>query len=639
MMNVVDVIRLEKSFGPRMILRDATFAIGENEKVGLIGANGSGKSTLLQILAGLVDRDGGSIMLKRRATIGYLPQEPILDGSLTAADVIEDGLREIRQAMDEFNGLSALLAENPPEMEKLLARQGELAGWIEHHGGWNTDHRVAEIMTHLNLTDPGQRISEMSGGTRRRVALARLLLEAPDLLLLDEPTNHLDADTVQWLQEFLQGYPGALLLITHDRYFLDQVAMRMLELENGELAAYAGGYSSYLEQKGEQLQQQAGTRARLLNLLRVETAWIRRGAKARTTKQKARIDRYQQLQDGIASSVRPAGAAAVAFSTDAGFGGTVLDLSGVSKSYGENLLVGGLTFGLKRGDRIGIIGPNGCGKTTLIRMILGEEQPDAGSVTLGKKTQVAWFDQNREQLDPDQTVYDFFGEGDYVQVNGAKRHKIGYLEEFLFVPSDRVRRISTLSGGEKSRLLLARLMLLGANLLILDEPTNDLDIPTMQLLDETLATFPGCVLLVAHDRFFLDKVATGILAFEGKGSVVLHEGNYTEYRERKDAERTAATACAAAARSSAAVSSAETQPKAKRGLNFNERKELEQLERDIERLEGEKGGLEAKLADPLSHGGSPASVAEIAAAYGRLDEELSAAYVRWEELETKRTAE
>jgi ATP-binding cassette subfamily F protein uup len=635
-MNVVDAIRLEKSFGPRTILRDATFAVGETEKVGLIGANGSGKSTLLQILAGLTDRDGGEVMVKRRATIGYLPQEPVIDGALTAAEAIEAALKEIRRAIDEFNGISAALAGSPPDMDRLLERQGELAGWIEHHGGWNTDHRVAGIMTHLQLADPDQRIAEMSGGTRRRVALARLLLEAPDLLLLDEPTNHLDADTVQWLQDYLLDYPGALLLITHDRYFLDRVATRMLELENGELTSFPGGYSRYLEQKGEQLQQQAGTRARLLNLLRTETAWIRRGAKARTTKQKARIDRYQQLQEDVAATGSTAGAASVAFTTDAGFGGTILDLADVAKSYGDNRLMDGLTFGLKRGDRVGIIGPNGCGKTTLIRMIVGEEMPDAGTVTLGKKTQIAWFDQNREQLDPEQTVYDFFGEGDYVQVNGVKRHKIGYLEEFLFVPSDRVRRISTLSGGEKSRLLLARLMLQGANLLILDEPTNDLDIPTMQLLDETLASFPGCVLLVTHDRFFLDKVATGILAFEGDGRVVVHEGNYSEYRERKDAERAAVSEAAAAVRQ-AATASAAIPLKAKRGLNFNERRELEQLEQEIERLEGEKGGLEAKLADPLAHGATPGEVAEIAAAYGRLDEQLTVAYARWEELETKRT--
>jgi ATP-binding cassette subfamily F protein uup len=637
MMNVVDAVGVEKSFGSRTVLRDATFAIGETEKVGLIGVNGSGKSTLLQILAGVTDREGGTIAFKRRATVGYLPQEPLLDETLTAAEAIEEGLREIRQAMAEFNGISAVLAGNPPDLQKLLERQGELTGWIEHHGGWNTDHRVAGIMTHLNLIDPGQRIAEMSGGTRRRVALAKLLLQAPDLLLLDEPTNHLDADTIQWLQEYLQEYPGAVLLITHDRYFLDRVADRMLELEDGALASYPGGYSRYLVQKEEQLQQQAGTRSRLLNLLRTETAWIRRGAKARSTKQKARIERYQQLQIDEATTRRQGGAAQVAFSTDAGFGGTILDMAGVGKSFGDRLLVESLTFGLKRGDRVGVIGPNGCGKTTLIRMIVGEEAPDTGSVTLGRKTQIALFDQNREQLDPDQTVYDFFGEGDYVQVGGVKRHKIGYLEEFLFAPSDRVRRISTLSGGEKSRLLLARLMLLNANLLILDEPTNDLDIPTMQLLDETLAGFPGCVLLVTHDRFFLDKVATGILAFEGSGSVVFHEGNYSEYRERKEAQRQEAAASVSSARAAAGSVSTVSRPKVKRGLNYNERQELERLEYDIERLEGEKAELEARLADPLAGGGGPSDIASLAVAHGRVDGELTAAYARWEELETKRT--
>ncbi|KAF0217710.1 MAG: ATP-binding cassette subfamily F, partial [Geobacteraceae bacterium] len=513
-MNVIDVTGLEKSFGPRKILDNVTFAVGEEERVGLIGVNGSGKSTLLLILAGAEAREGGAIAARRGATVGYLPQEPLLDDALTVGEEIEQGLKDIRRALAEFNGISQKLSANPPDMERLLARQGELTGWIEHHGGWNTDHRVAEIMTHLNISDRNQRIGELSGGTKRRVALARLLLEAPDLLLLDEPTNHLDADTTQWLQDYLKGYGGAVMLITHDRYFLDQVVTRMLELENGRVTSYPGGYSSYLVQKEEQLAQEERGHSRLLNLLRIETAWMRRGVKARTTKQKARIGRFHALQEQ--DSPQHGRDAKIEFKAGDSLGGTILEFMDLGKAYGERPLMKGLTFRMKRGDRIGIIGPNGCGKTTLLRMIMGEESPDTGGVVWGKKTKAAYFDQSRDILEREETLYDFLGEGDYVQAGGEKRHKIGYLEDFLFPASDRMRKIKTLSGGEKSRLILAKLMLEEANLLILDEPTNDLDIPTLQLLDSALAGFPGCVLMVTHDRFFLDKVATGILAFEGE---------------------------------------------------------------------------------------------------------------------------
>lgn len=400
------------------------------------------------ILGGLEDSEGGVIATKRGATTGYLSQEPALDLDLTVAEEIERGLKEIRQAMAEFNELSARMASGSPDMDRLLNRQGELSGWIEHHGGWNTDYRVAEIMTHLQLPEPDQRIAELSGGTKRRVALAKLLLEAPDLLMLDEPTNHLDADTTQWLQEYLKSYPGAVLLITHDRYFLDQVATRMLELDEGVISSFSGGYTNYLEQKEEQLLQEEQSRSRLLNLLRVETAWIRRGAKARSTKQKARIDRYHALQEK--NVVQQAKDSRIAFTTEETLGGTVLEFHALTKSFGPRTLLSDLTFLMKRGDRIGIIGPNGCGKSTLLKMIMGEESPDRGSVTVGKKTRVAYFDQTRDILDPEQTIYDFLGEGDYVQVGPDKRHKIGYLEDFLFSASDRRRKIGTLSGERKA---------------------------------------------------------------------------------------------------------------------------------------------------------------------------------------------
>ncbi len=633
-MNVIDVTGLSKSFGSRAILDGVAFAIGEDEKVGLIGANGCGKSTLMQILAGIEERDGGTIMTRRGASIGYLPQEPLLGDALTVGEEIERGLVDIRRVMTEYEQVAAQLASPSPDHERLLERQGELATWIEHHGGWNTDHRVGVIMTHLGIPDRSRRIGELSGGTKRRVALGRLLLQAPDLLLLDEPTNHLDADTVQWLQEHLIAYPGAVLLITHDRYVLDQVVSRMLDLERGWMTAYSGGYSSYLVQREERLTQEARGHERLLNLLRNETAWMRRGAKARTTKQKARIDRYHDLE--ARSHVEATRETTIAFKPGDTLGGTILELHEVRKSLGGQLLVDGLTFLMKRGDRVGIIGPNGCGKTTLMRMIMGEELPDDGNVVVGNKTRIAYFDQNREILDPQETLYDFLGEGDYVTVGGERRHKIGYLEEFLFPPSDRMRRIDTLSGGEKSRIILARLMLADANLLILDEPTNDLDIPTLQLLDDALTRFKGCVLMVTHDRFFLDKVATGILAFEGEGKVVFHEGNYTFYRELRAQALKAESKGGADGRGVVPPAPVRERPR-KRGLTFAERQELERVEQEIARLELRMAEVEAALADPAAYAGAPGGIAALSSEFAQLGENLEVLLSRWEELETKRT--
>ncbi|WP_129126678.1 ABC-F family ATP-binding cassette domain-containing protein [Geomonas oryzae] len=630
-MNVVDITGLSKSFGSRVLLDDVTFAVGEDERVGLIGANGAGKSTLLTILAGLEDRDGGSIAMKRGASVGYLSQEPVLDDGATVASEIESGLTAIRAAMASFNELSEKMAANPPDMDRLLARQGELSVWIEHHGGWNTDHRVLEMMTHLQLPDPHQVIGTLSGGTKRRVALAKLLLQAPELLLLDEPTNHLDADTTQWLQDHLKAYPGAVMLITHDRYFLDEVVTRMLELERGGMISYPGGYSNYLIQREERLMNEATRRSRLLNLLRIETDWIRRGPPARSTKQKARIDRYHALEESLSGPARRD--LKIGFNTEEGLGGTILELDGVSKSFGARDLVKRLSFGMKRGDRVGVIGPNGCGKTTLIRMIMGEEEPDQGKVVVGKKTRISYFDQLREVLDPNQTIYDFFGEGDYVTTaSGEKRHKIGYLEDFLFSPEDRRRPVGSLSGGEKSRLILARLMLQDSNLLVLDEPTNDLDIPTLQLLDASISSFPGCVLMVTHDRFFLDKVATGVLAFEGEGEVTFYEGNYSNYRERREAARQAASAQRVEKREAQAAKA----EKPKKGLTYAERIELEKLEGSIAELEKEFAEVEALLGDPSRYGSVEGGIAAITADYGRLEAELARAFERWEELETKK---
>ncbi|NTU60641.1 MAG: ABC-F family ATP-binding cassette domain-containing protein, partial [Deltaproteobacteria bacterium] len=509
-------------------LDEVSFALGEEERVGIVGRNGCGKSTLFRILAGLEDPDGGRVVRRRGLTVGYLPQRPVLDPDATVREVLESHLGVAREKLRRHQELAeAFATAEGARAAGLLAEQEAVHSWLDHHGAWALDHRVDEICTRFGLENPDAVVGTLSGGWGQRVALAGILLGRPDLLLLDEPTNQLDTDTVAWLEEDLASYPGAVLLVTHDRYFLDRVVSRMFELDGGRLTTYTGGYSAYLEQKAERLALEERTQTRLLNLLRREEAWLARGAKARSTKQKARIDRVEDLRSQKSS--RPQRDLTLDFAAESRLGGTVLEASGLSAGHGGRAVVRGLDFALRRGERIGILGANGCGKSTLVRTLLGELEPLAGTVTVGKHTKVAYLDQARSGLDEAERVEEVLGDGDWVQVggrDGERRHKIGYLEDFLFSREDQRKPVSTLSGGERARLLLAKLLLTGANVLVLDEPTNDLDIPTLQVLDEALAGFPGSVLVVTHDRYFLDRVATGILHFEGNGKVVRYEGNY-----------------------------------------------------------------------------------------------------------------
>jgi energy-dependent translational throttle protein EttA len=528
----------------REILRGIWLSFFHGAKIGVIGPNGSGKSSLLRIMAG-VDRDFlGEAFPAKGLKIGYLPQEPQLDPALDVRGNVEQGVAETRGLLQRFETVSARLGEplEGDEMERLLEEQARLQDQIDAVNAWDLDHTVEMAMDALRVPPGDMDVARISGGERRRVALCRLLLSRPDMLLLDEPTNHLDAESVAWLERFLKEYPGTIVAVTHDRYFLDNVAGWILELDRGHGIPWEGNYSSWLEQKGTRLEQEEKTDLARRRTLERELEWVRMAPRARQAKSKARLAAYESML--LEPFEQRAEALQIAIPAGPRLGDLVIETEHVGKAYGDRVLVDDLSFKLPRGGIVGVIGPNGAGKTTLFRMIVGQDKPDTGTLRVGESVRLAYVDQSRDALNPEHTVWEEISNGqDPLEIGGRKVPSRAYVASFNFKGPDQQKRVGELSGGERNRLHLATMLRAGANVLLLDEPTNDLDVDTLRALEDALLDFPGCAVIISHDRWFLDRIATHILAFEDEGRVVWVEGNYEDYEadRRKrlgaDAER------------------------------------------------------------------------------------------------------
>ena len=520
----------------KVILKDIYLSFFYGAKIGIIGLNGSGKSTLLKIIAGVEKSYKGEVVWAPGYSVGYLEQEPQMDPSKTVLEVVQEGVQEVMDALNEYNEISMKFMEpmDDDQMNKLIERQGELSETIDHLGGWEIDAKLERAMDALNCPPPDAMVSTLSGGERRRVALCRLLLQQPDVLLLDEPTNHLDAESIQWLEAHLRQYKGTVIAVTHDRYFLDNVAGWILELDRGEGIPWKGNYSSWLDQKTKRLALEEKQESRRRKTLEHELEWVRMAPKARQAKQKARLGAYEKL--AAADTKEKEQNLEIYIPNGPRLGNKVIVFNDVTKSFGDKVLFEHLSFALPPAGIVGVIGPNGAGKTTLFRLIMGIEQPDAGSIDIGETVKISYVDQQHKSIDPDKTVYETIaGNSEWVRLGGRDINARAWVSRFNFTGADQEKLCGVLSGGERNRLHLALTLKDEGNVLLLDEPTNDVDVNTIRALEDGLENFAGCAVVVSHDRWFLDRIATHILAFEGDGKVVFFDGNYSEYEENKKA--------------------------------------------------------------------------------------------------------
>jgi ATP-binding cassette subfamily F protein uup len=624
------------AFGHVDLLDHAEFQLDAGERVALIGRNGSGKSSLLKVLAGQAALDDGTLWRQSGLVVAYVPQEADFSLERDVFATVADGLGDAARLLVDYHEAMHAVAESatPEALARLEALQHE----VEAADAWRLNRRVEEVVLRLGL--PGDApVASLSGGGIKRVALARALVAEPDLLLLDEPTNHLDLDGIVWLEALIRDFRGAVMVITHDRVFLDNVATRIIELDRGRLASYPGRFSDYLRRKGEELEAEAKASARFDKVLAQEEVWIRKGVEARRTRNEGRVRRLEALRRDRAARRDRLGNVKLAVDKGDQSGQMVAELTDVTKRFGDRTVVRAFSTRIMRGDRVGLIGPNGAGKTTLLKLILGEIAPDEGTVRRGTRQSVAYFDQLRAQLDPELPLTEVISPGsDFVEIGGERKHVIGYLGDFLFAPQRARSPVKSLSGGERNRLLLARLFARPANVMVLDEPTNDLDIETLDLLEELLAGYDGTLFLVSHDRAFLDNVVTQVIAAEGDGRWSEYAGGYADW-QRVRAEAAAREAEQARAAPPAAKPAASAAPRAAAAraarLSFNEKRELEQLPDRIAALEAEQSALQARLADPALYQEAPQDVTRCSARLEALEGEIEAAMQRWEELETR----
>ncbi|MGE5219303.1 MAG: ribosomal protection-like ABC-F family protein [Chloroflexota bacterium] len=625
------LLRLDKislAYGYLPLLAQVDFQIEAGERLCLVGRNGAGKTTLFRVITGAAAPDCGEIWRMETLRIAHLEQEVPPDTEQTILEVVAGGLGELGGYLGEYHRLTAEQLDGR-SMQHLARLQAQ----IEARGGWNINQKVETIITRLGLPQD-KRLSDCSGGTRRQVMLARALVNEPDLLLLDEPTNHLDINAITWLESYLLDYRGALMFITHDRTFVRRLATRIVELDRGKLISYPGDFDAYLRKKDELLEIEERTAAKFDKKLAEEEAWIRRGIKARRTRNEGRVRALQALRREKAQRLEAQGKAR--FSIDAGnlSGKLVVDVRRVSFRYGENWIVRDFSTRILRGDRVGLLGPNGCGKSTILKLILGELAPTSGEVVLGTRLQLAYFDQHRRMLDPAKTVRENMSDSDYVMVKGRSRHVIGYLKDFLFPPQRIDSPVQALSGGERNRLLLAKIFTQSANMMVLDEPTNDLDVETLELLEDLLADYEGTLLLVSHDRTFLDNVVTGTLVFEGEGKFGEYAGGYDdwEHYQRRIPEPPAPTP--RLEREIDTPRSEETHSDRPRKLSYKEQRELVGLPAKIEALEAEEVELHERMGEADFYRQASDKISATVERLEAIKRELEACYERWQALES-----
>ncbi|MHB9118216.1 MAG: ATP-binding cassette domain-containing protein [Burkholderiales bacterium] len=624
------------AFGHHPLLDHADLVLEPGERVGLIGRNGTGKSSLLKTIAGQAKLDDGTLWLAPGLRIGYVPQEPLLDPEHSIFEAVAEGLGEVSRYLLDYHAAAHAMGEPDADFDVLMERMQHLQSELEARDGWNVNTRVESVLDHLGL-DADAQVKSLSGGWKKRVALARALVAQPDLLVLDEPTNHLDFAAIEWLEELLNAHSGSVLFVTHDRRFLDNVTTRIIELDRGRLQSFPGNFASYLMRKQEMLAAEAVSNDKFDKVLAQEEVWIRKGIQARRTRNEGRVRQLEALRRERAARRERLGSVNMALNAGDRSGQLVAELEHVSQVFGDKTVIRDFSTRIMRGDRIGLLGPNGAGKSTLLKLILGELEPSSGTVRLGTKQNVAYFDQFREQLDEEATLIDVISKGsDFIEIGGEKKHVISYLGDFLFPPERARSPVKSLSGGERNRLLLARLFTRPANVLALDEPTNDLDIETLELLENLLLEYTGTLFLVSHDRAFLDNVVTQVIAFEGDGVLAEYAGGYDDWlraRARSAENKKTPVPAKVQEKRAAAEKSA---PKTK--LSYKESRDLEELPARIEALEQEQAAISSRLADGALYRDDPQQAKTLQARHEQIDGEMLEALARWETLEEKQGA-